>query len=281
MENFKKKQHYVWKKYLHPWVINKKIWCKRNNEIFNTSLENIVQERYFYFANPLNDCEKRLIKSYIEKSHPTQREVLSSIYDIYIASSEISEAQKNGIENYHNMIENNAIHCLECLYSKNLSVFKDQQTKINFCYYLGQQYTRTKRMIQTALKNLKSDENFNKYEKYYDTEKVLRVLALFIGKSIGSWIFSNAEFYFIETDINDELITCDQPIYNLNEENLEKEMELFYPITPHLAVFISSKGCNRILTSNELFFFNNETIKKSRKIILGLSWEALKRNYET
>jgi hypothetical protein len=281
MENLKKRQHYVWKKHLFPWTIDGKIWCKRNNRIFNSALQNVAQERYFYLANPLNDFEKNLLESYINKSHPSKRMVLSSIYDIYLVSSEQSEeTQKNGIENYHNMIENNAKYCLDKLYSKDLSILEDKQIKINFSYYLGEQYTRTKRMIKIALNNLKLDDNFDEYEKYYDSEKVLRVLALFIGENIGSWIYSNANISFFETGSVNEFITSDQPIYNLNEEELTKEMELLYPISPHLALLISSKECHKKLTDNELFYLNKKTIQKSLEIIFGSSKKIIKNTIE-
>jgi hypothetical protein len=284
MEKFKKRQHYVWRKYLYPWVNNNKIWCKRDDKFFNSALENIAQEHYFYLANPLNDFEKRLIELFIKKSHPTKQNVLSSIYDIYLASSEVSaETQKNGIENYHNLIENEAKCCIDKLYSKDLSVLEEKRLKISFCYYLGQQYMRTKRMIQVALKGLKLDENFNEYEKIYNSEKILHVLSLLIGENIGSWIYSNANFYFFETENKYEFITCDQPIYNLHEENyasldLRNQMEFFYPISPHLSLFISSKAYNnKILTSDELLSFNKETKKKSYEIVFGSSQEILKK----
>jgi len=39
MKKNKKRQHYVWKNYLKPWTLDNKIWCKRKDKIFNTSLD--------------------------------------------------------------------------------------------------------------------------------------------------------------------------------------------------------------------------------------------------
>ena len=57
-----RRQHYVWQKYLEPWKINNKVWCERNNKVFNTSTKNIVLEKDMYKFHELNDLEKKVLK---------------------------------------------------------------------------------------------------------------------------------------------------------------------------------------------------------------------------
>ena len=54
MYNDVKKQHYVWEFYLKAWRFEgNKVWCNRNGNVFNTSTENVAQERRFYEITPL------------------------------------------------------------------------------------------------------------------------------------------------------------------------------------------------------------------------------------
>jgi hypothetical protein len=88
METNKKHQHYVWKKYLNPWTTDGKLWCKRNGIIFNPSLENIAQERYFYATAPLNEIELKLATEFIKRTphenHPLLVKMLAQY--IYISN---------------------------------------------------------------------------------------------------------------------------------------------------------------------------------------------------
>ncbi len=44
----KKKQHFVWRKYLKGWSENDSIYCLMDGRIFKPGLMGVGQERYFY-----------------------------------------------------------------------------------------------------------------------------------------------------------------------------------------------------------------------------------------
>jgi hypothetical protein len=120
METNKKRQHYVWKKYLKPWTINGKLWCKRNGIIFNPSLENIAQEKYFYATTPLNEVELKLATGFIKRTPPENHSLLIKMLAqyTYIGNGPSDYLRKNGIENYHERIEHSIDNALELLYKK-------------------------------------------------------------------------------------------------------------------------------------------------------------------
>jgi len=120
METDKKHQHYVWKNYLKPWATDKKIWCKRHDSIFNPSLNNIAQEKYFYEVDPLNEIEIRIATRFIEMNPPENRPFLIKklAQYIYICNSNNKHLKKNAIEDYHARIENSIGSAFEYLYKK-------------------------------------------------------------------------------------------------------------------------------------------------------------------
>lgn len=77
MEIKKRKHHYVFQSYLKSWTVNSKIWCYRNSKPFNTSTENIAQERDFYRLRPLNKDEYNLYQLFIQDYHPEVRKALN------------------------------------------------------------------------------------------------------------------------------------------------------------------------------------------------------------
>jgi len=263
--NNRKKQHYVWKHYLKPWTIDgKQIWCKRNGKIFNTSLENIGQERYFYESYELNKFEDSMIKGLIKKMHPSTHSMHLSSYDIYCSTTENFEYfKKNGLEIYHSSIEGPAIVILDSLYNKDLSLLNIKQNRIDFCRFLGMQYTRTKRSQESVSSMLgKLPSIHSEYQDKFDPVKISKVLSLITANSIGSWIYSDANFYFIDNTTPIEFITGDQPIYNLEIDRLNKneppeKFKLYYPLSPNLALLITEENLdNSSATANEASTYN-------------------------
>lgn len=241
----KKRQHYVWKHYLKPWSINGKIWCKRDGKIFNTSLENIAQKRFFYHSSPLNQFEENLIINLIKKMHSTSHQMHLSSYGIYKATSEgIDYFKKNGIEDYHSVVEGMAVEIIESLQVKDLSMLNNKQNKIGFCHFLGMQYTRTNRNQTNLVKQFETlPDIFPEYRGKFDPNKIAKVLALISANAIGNWIFGDGKFSIIENTTQIEFITCDQPIFNLemnylNEGVAPEKFKLYYPLTPNLALII-------------------------------------------
>jgi hypothetical protein len=270
MEPITKSQHYIWRKYLNPWAINNKIWCRRNDNIFNPSLENIAQENYFYKTNPLNKIELKLITSLIERTpHENHPLLLDMVAQYTYIGYSADQLRKTGMEKYHNRIENSIRDSLEHLYKKDLSFLSDDTMKANFSYFIALQYHRTKRMLKTTVEALNNlpitppKENKGKF----DNENLVKVYSLIFADSLGNWIYSRANIYFFETEY--EFITGDQPIINIHasyKPSFEpvKEMEFYYPITPKLAIFITPKKLSNInISKGETIKYNDEIRNKS------------------
>jgi hypothetical protein len=283
MKPDKKRQHYVWKYYLKPWTNDDKIWCRRKGSVFNPSLENIAQEKYFYAAKPLNAIEIKLASSFIERTpsenHPLLIKMLAQY--IYIGGGPSDYLRKNAMENYHDRIEHSIGNAFEYLYRKDLSFLNGTNMKENFFYFVSLQYHRTKGMIERAVMGLNNLPVAppREIEGKFGNENIVRVYSLFLAESLANWMAEKAKIYFIETD--DEFIASDQPIINIhsnNEITFEpvKEMEFYYPITPHLALFITAKKFqNGKIDRSETAKYNSELFKKSYEQIYAYSKELL------
>jgi hypothetical protein len=283
MENIKKSQHYVWKNYLKPWAKNNKIWCKRNNSIFNPSLKNIAHENYFYELKPINEIEIRVAVKYIEMHLPEKRPYLIKklAQYIYICNKGDEYLKKLAIEEYQTRIENSIGSALEYLYKKDLSFLNDHISRINFCYFLSLQYFRTKCMLERTVKGLSilPISPPKEIEGMYDNENIVKVISTLMDEDTADWMIEKANIYFIETDY--EFIASDQPIVNIHAKNeitfeKVKTMEYYYPITPHLALFITAKDFNNIkINKTETDWYNKLLYDQSYEQIYSSSRELL------
>lgn len=280
-------QHYVWKKYLKPWATNNKIWCKRHNSVFNVSLNNIAQEKFFYRIKPLNEIEIKIATSFIERTSAENHNLLVKMLAqyFYIGNGPKNYLRKNGLEDYHNRIENSIGSALEFLYKKDLSFLDNDTSRANFFYFVSLQYHRTKCMHERAVKGLNNLPVCppKEIECKFDNENIVRVFSLFLAESVANWMFEKAKIYFIETEY--EFIVSDQPIINIYSNNSitfepVKEMEYYYPITPHLAIFITAKDFNNIkISKTETDKYNKLLFDKSHEQVYASSKELLNLYY--
>jgi hypothetical protein len=283
METDKKRQHYVWKNYLKPWTTNNNIWCKRHNSVFNVSLNNIAHEKYFYEVKPPNEIEIRVAVRFIEISPPENRSFLTKklAQYIYICNSSDEHLRKNALEDYHARIENSIGPALEYLYKKDLSFLNDTNRKINFFYFVSLQYHRTKCMRERAVTGLSylHVPPPKEIEGMYDNENIVRVVSMLLDECTANWMIEKTKIYFIETDY--EFIASDQPIVNIhsnNEITFEhvKTMEYYYPITPHLALFITAENFdNKKIDRNETNEYNKLLYARSHEQVYAFSEETL------
>jgi hypothetical protein len=116
-------------------------------------------------------------------------------------------------------------------------------------------------------------------EDKFDNKNIARVYSLFFADSLANWMTEKARIYFIET--NNEFIASDQPIINIHSNNeitseSVKEMEFYYPVTPHLALFITAKDFrDKKFDKSETDDYNNRLYKKSFEQIYAYTKELL------
>lgn len=269
-----KKQHYVWEHYLSAWLVNGKIWCSRNGNTFNTSTENVAQERYFYEAMPLNDIETNFVRELILRCDVTAHQTLLDNFNVYLQTANGDDfLRKNGLEHYHNLIEGPAATVLNELNKGNFGILDDKQMKINFSRFIGRQYTRTKK-----IKNSYFDIPENtpiELKEHCDFKKISDVMNFILADNIGNWIFSAGKFNILINKSEISLITGDQPVYNIlaKKDEPPTSFELYFPISPNLAFYISED-------IKETQYLTNDKVKQYNEYIKSISFESIFGNSE-
>ena len=254
----KQKQHYVWRHYLSKWSFSDKIWCLRNNEIFPSGLMGVGNIRFFYKLNELTEEDIKLIRLlYIDKMNPMIQDLNRNWIEIFTAvqrlrvnaqstgqfdkiQKEIDVLTYNFEEDIHGTYEAIALPIFKKIYNKDLS-FIDEDEYYNFNTYLCEQYFRTNARKE-AHKRIQN--NFPQI----DAARIWNISAHMLATMLAFGIVrekQNLRYTLLENTTELEFITGDQPVINTyaKPEALTplsyEEFELYYPITPKLALLIT------------------------------------------
>lgn len=274
MYNDVKKQHYVWEFYLKAWCFEgNKVWCRRNGKIFNTSTENVAQERRFYEITPLTNDEIGLIEAGIntmpKESHNILKLKLKYLVDCGLYSD---NTRKNSLENEYADMEQKTISILQFIRNGSIEVLNNQYEKNIFSIFLGMQYTRTPKCRNGKINCLPEgqfqiSDNFLFYWVY-----------IFLSDGIGSWISSSRPSLLKnETDI--PFITGDQPVINIKSDYNcvpAKEIRLYYPISPKLALLFDEKELfENSISVEDVLFYNKKIKQASEALVIGNKKDAV------
>ncbi len=266
MYNDVKKQHYVWEFYLKAWCFEGcKVWCRRNGKIFNTSTENVAQERRFYEITPLTKDEIGFIEAGIQKCPVENHYILNLKLSNLIKFSSNENSCKNALENEFADMEQRTVSILQSIKNGVIDVLNNQYDKNIFSIFLGMQYTRTPKCRNGKINYLPKDQfqisdNFPFYCKY-----------VFLSDGIGSWI-SESKITLLKNETEIPFITGDQPVINLNFS----EMQLYYPISPKLALLFDKQEFeNKIVSTKEVSFFNMKIKEMSEKLLIANQKDVL------
>ncbi|MES2040086.1 MAG: DUF4238 domain-containing protein [Pseudomonadota bacterium] len=275
-----KKQHYVWEFYLKAWATDNQIWCKRAGSIFNTSTENVAQERYFYAIEALSTAEIKLLTR-IVKLGPKNNQIadLSSLQTYSLIANSQGDTPRFGMESYHTMIESNAIPVVTELRNGNGSILDDRESRVQLCIYLGHQYTRTKKIKNSV--SLKLEGN-NIPEEYKDCDmmKIHNALIFIFANSIGGTICDHLDLRLIKNESDKKLITSDQPIYNFlsGSGGFSNETLIYFPISPGLALWAEKyPNENCIANDQKVEELNSFIVNNSNEFIFAASEDELKQ----
>ena len=288
----KKKQHYVWRKYLRKWSEKDSIHCLMGERVFKTGLMNIGQERYFYKLKELTSSEIEFLKIFINQSdRPLLRELNHGWIDFFnqvhelrkklddhqISSPDIDKYFDvlicNFEEDYHCSIESEGSKFLECLYRNDLSFYSDDEKLISFLNYICVQYFRTQRMASNFSRNLNGFNGFN-------LEAMWSVLRHVSATNVGLSLYEERSQFFLvilENDTTTPFITGDQPVINthaigLQDEEVPEELEFYYPLTPQSALLLTKneryKGRSiQKISPEDVLFFNKGMYDQSERQI--------------
>jgi hypothetical protein len=281
-----KRQHYVWRNYLEAWANNGQICCLRDRtQLIKTNLMNIAQEKYFYEAIPLNREEFEFIAKFINSLDPTAHALMWSNFDNYnlCANSPEELFRKEGLEDYHSLIEKLGIPIIEKIYKHDLSFFYNEKEKNDFSAFIGFQYSRTKKMRE----NIRKSFTIQKFTPLFPPQMRPNILAnafnFLFSDIIGNWVSSNAKILLIINQSNSDFITGDQPVINLRATSLESGIpttstELYYPISPKLAILLSETFTETELIINnddKIHYYNNFTYNNSVSQVYAANVDSL------
>jgi len=263
MKNNKKKHHYVWKEYLRSWTNgNDKIYAyiKGKNEIIHTNLTGVVQKRYYYSLEEFTIEEEIILQELVNNfSTKEALEINLELLYMYTSYSRIKRILENELTNkesvkikdnyllnlirtnlfeeFHTRIENQGKKIIKIKTFEEFKSFENTNELLNALTFICFQYLRTIKMKnKLELTFKKSDFIIPKYSNL-----ISLVFATSLAISLASK--DNLKFTYYENKTNLKFITSDQPLMNIkiderDEEDFVKEFELYYPISPKVAILI-------------------------------------------
>jgi len=288
-------QHYVWRKYLRAWATNDRIWCLRENKVFNPNLMRVAQERDFYklhdltldeveflesFCNgqrePLRELNLRWVK-YFTILFELQRKLVAEGHAADKVASAIDRAAIEQEDLLHGRIEQSAVTILDALLAGDASFFSIPKQKTVFFYFLANQYTRTKKLKSKSLEGPSRLTSVN-------PENIWNALSQIIATSVGQNLVAYGfQLYFLRPDGDEVFVTGDQPVINLHSTYIAptetpRELDFYYPISPNLAVLIAiDPPENSSLTDEEVRTYNQHVQLQSHAMLFAHERSVLER----
>lgn len=257
MSTLVKKQHYVWQRYLKPWVRDGKIYClrRKDDKIFGTSTAAVASETFFYRVSRLTTEDTRYIELLIARNSFTlmrdhHRSTLQmfqlpfKLKDLMADANltpqaraklnfEMEKSEKTIGEHWHASIENRAADLTDELKQSRCDFFGDSAKALRFCHYIGHQLFRTPK-----LKALTASMD-NPFPNL-DLKRTWFIESNIYADNISASIFVEREshkFEFLHNYSMSNFITGDQPVVNINDHT-QVDLKLFYPLGPNLGIVL-------------------------------------------
>lgn len=250
-------QHYVWAHYLEAWV-DPEFFCFRQSErkLFRTQPKVIANERNFYQTYRLSSGDFRYLEALVGKAtlETTRksnrefirmfqlsfelREMLSSMALPPGTRREIElkleEAERTMGEQYHNAIENDAAVHLDELRRGICSFYDDDIACSKFLYFVANQYFRTPKTRSGALHSLPIPD--------HDRKRTAPIEMHIYASNLGMSLYATRRkrsVVFLENESGIPFIAGDQPIFNVLDPFKTDDVELYYPLSPRLALLLT------------------------------------------
>ena len=172
-----------------------------------------------------------------------------------------------------------------------MDFFSDNSERMGFLFFLAVQYMRTDRMknavSQSVAKTMKKDG--------FDLEKIWNPVSHIFAVNVAFDTYNKKpKLCMLENESSVPFITGDQPVVNISATNIppgqpSDKMELYYPVTPKLAVLLTeNETCqtNKVsVSSEEAACYNDHIFQNSNNSIYAQTKEILEqfqsRNVET
>jgi hypothetical protein len=264
--NNKRRQHYVWKKYLEPWTLQGRLWALRNgdDEPFNTDPVNVAVERDFYKLHGLtkDDCNfirkvaldpiknedlRKLNEGWLDnfemafaveqhfRNHERSTEEIHETLDILLNTLD---------ENAHSQLESSAGKYFASLLKGDVTFYQSEEGARDFSFFLAHQYLRTKKLQENVRRATVNDQM-----SLARLQRIWPILRHIYATCISFSLFVERKTMrptIVRCPEGMEFLTCDQPVLNTYgaflpiDEEVHKT-EFYYPISPSMALIVSDR----------------------------------------
>lgn len=291
---------------------DKAVWCICNNKVCQMQPKNVGYKKDFYRLECPNDTERQIISALSTIYPPSgQKEIIKHIKDIlnYFAFSDCAAALAAALcsvdasvdastacklkeQNIKKELDAGRNNIAEQFYGKsegalmetfrkafnNKPLFSDNKSKQELFLNICIQYFRTKAIRDDISKCIKEYINKSAIDK--KAVSVKNVFNMLIWPAPGlladNLLANNFNVHVVQNTTNIHLITSDQPVINLSADYScciePKNLELYYPISPTMAIFIDKSddrsNLNRPDYVNEL---NKKMITAASNFIITSS----------
>src|SRR6185437_14533812 len=255
---------------------NGQMFCfnKNTNQVFPSHTKTIVTEKDFYKVNQLTSEDLFYIKSMAFSNKNIPCEALTKWNDVYETifalqklfnhfhpkDSEskqlkhvLQKTECELVEKMHTLIEIKGSKYIDLIRVQDINFVQNEESRLEFLFFLSVQYVRTEK-IKTSISSMITRNQENDKAIIEIFKNSVNTISDTISRHYNLIAFNYAWFYAYElinykitllknsTDIN--FITCDQPVVNtdsMNENIGIKKLEIYYPITPKLAILVSKE----------------------------------------
>lgn len=298
----KTKHHYVWSYYLKGWSRDEKnIWylSKKGKASFD-SVRGLGRENHFYKVGVITDNDLKLMDLWLEDCSSELRslhlQMIGIVRRIQKMSSKLNEVTdinlddliaSNLFENYISMQENNTVDILQKLREGDLTCLDDKGVRWNFSYYLGYQFSRTKRMRDVLLYSTVNgpfdDPVRDLWHDFYTRHWWF--ICSFIGTNISKDIALNkkSKIKLLDNKSGIPFITSDQPVINLNPEGKDgTDIDYYYPISDTKALLILNSGIvdfdESIDDVSDVMFLNDKVAGYAGDTIFSVESDSINKH---
>ncbi len=293
-EQVTKDQHYVWRYYLEAWTNNTygKIYYYRDDikKVSPSSPKSVGKDLYFYECHELTPGDMNYLKLVISGFGSREiKETAAGWVDFFDKPyvlrkyfeqiGNLTDFQRKGIaeainfaekmigEKYHGLIETKAVPLLNMLRAGDASFYNDAERRMDFLFYICNQYFRTKRMLRAI-------GGVSAVMPGHDPARTALIENVIFATNVSAGLVAQSNAYRIVVMHNktgSPLVAGDQPLINILgvEAGLTgKELEFYYPISPSIAVSLTCDrekfpDDNKELSADEVEQYNREIFANS------------------